>query len=200
LKTRRNISSAAEFAEVAPWSGAKPARGAPSFVADAAAHAPRVLSSSPSKPTASGIATRVRDGAGSKREELLITIHDDLAELRRVNELAREFLGSRGIEPRAVYATEVALEEILSNVIGHGYQDGKRHEIAVVLGVREGGVELQVTDDGREFDPLAAPQPKLDVPLAERRIGGLGIHLLRAFARELRYQRLGNLNLLWLLI
>jgi anti-sigma regulatory factor (Ser/Thr protein kinase) len=200
LKARQNISQEAEIAEAARWSGAKPARKEPPLVADAAAHAPRARSSSPSKPTAFGIATRVRDGAGSKREELRLTIHDDLGELRRVNELAREFLESRGIEPRAVYAAELALEEILSNVIGHGYQDGKRHEIAVVLGVREGGVELQVTDDGREFDPLAAPEPKLDVPLAERRIGGLGIHLLRAFARELRYQRLGNLNLLWLLI
>jgi anti-sigma regulatory factor (Ser/Thr protein kinase) len=133
-------------------------------------------------------------------EELRLTIQNDLAELPRVSELARELLERCGAGERTVYATELALEEILSNVIRHGYQDGDRHEISLVLRVGEGGVELEVEDDGREFDPTAAPAPELDRPLAERQVGGLGIHLLRTFVSEIRYERLGDRNLLRLRI
>jgi serine/threonine-protein kinase RsbW len=95
-----------------------------------------------------------------------------------------------------VYATQLALEEVLSNVIRHGYEDSRRHDIALSLRVRARGVELQIVDDGREFDPCAAPEPDLDVPLAERRAGGLGIHLLREFVREIRYERRADRNFL----
>lgn len=49
-------------------------------------------------------------------------------------------------------------------------------------------------DDGREFDPAAAPDVELGQPLAERRAGGLGIHLLRAFVSEIRYERVAGRN------
>ena len=129
-------------------------------------------------------------------EELRITIRNDLGELARVNELANGLLTRCGAGEKVVYATQLALEEVLSNVIRHGYPAIGRHEIALVLRTDEGGVELEVVDDGREFDPTAAPEAELDVPLAERRAGGLGIHLLRAYVSEVRYERLGGRNVL----
>lgn len=134
------------------------------------------------------------------REELHLTIENDLGELARVNELANELLERSGVAQEAVYATNLALEEVLTNVIRHGYRDGKRHEIAVVMRVHEAGVELEVVDDGREFDPVTAPEVEVHLPLAHRRVGGLGIHLLRAFVSEIRYERLGGRNSLWLRI
>lgn len=139
-------------------------------------------------------------GEWKVHEELRLTIQNDLGELARVNELANQILERRGVAERVVYATQLALEEVLSNVIRHGYQDGDRHEIALLLRVGECGVELEVVDDGREFDPVTAPEPELDLPLVERQPGGLGIHLLRAFVSEIRYERLGDRNFLWLRI
>jgi len=133
-------------------------------------------------------------------EELRLTIPNDLQELERVNELAGALLERRGVSERIVYATHLALEEVLSNVIRHGYEDTCRHEIALVLRVDEGSVELEVLDDGREFDPVSAPEVDLALPLARRRPGGLGIHLLRQFVSEIRYERIGDRNLLWLRI
>ncbi|MCI0589708.1 MAG: ATP-binding protein [Planctomycetes bacterium] len=117
-----------------------------------------------------------------------------------MSELASGLLERRGVAPPVAYATPLALEEVLSNVIRHGYTDGGRHEIERALRVGEGGVEVEVVDDGREFDPVTAPEPDLDLPLAERRAGGLGIHLLRAFASEIRHERLGGRNILRLRI
>jgi anti-sigma regulatory factor (Ser/Thr protein kinase) len=139
-------------------------------------------------------------GERTAHAELRLTIRNDLDELARVNELATELLERGGVAERVVYATQLALEEVLSNVIRHGHEDGTRHRIELMLGVGAGGVELQVVDDGQEFDPANAPEVELDVPLAERRVGGLGIHLLRAFAREIRYDRVGDRNVLRLRI
>lgn len=102
-------------------------------------------------------------------------------------------------DQRVAYVTELALEEVLSNGIRHGHAQGGRHEIALVLRVGD-RVELEVVDDGLEFDPTRAPDAELEVPLAERRVGGLGIQLVRVYASELHYERREGRDFLWLRI
>jgi anti-sigma regulatory factor (Ser/Thr protein kinase) len=131
-------------------------------------------------------------------DEIRLTIPNDLHELERVNTAANELLDRCGVGERTAYATNLALEELLSNVIRHGYPEGGRHEIELVLRVAVSGVELRIEDDGRAFDPLKAPTPELGVPLAERKVGGLGIHLVRSFVTEMHYERRGERNVLWL--
>lgn len=133
---------------------------------------------------------------GETRDELRVSIENDLGELARVSELATALLERIGAAASVVYATQLAIEEVLSNVIRHGFDDQGRHDIALVLHANAGDVELEVVDDGRPFDPSTAPAPVLDLPLVERSTGGLGIHLLRKFAREIRYERVRNRNLL----
>jgi anti-sigma regulatory factor (Ser/Thr protein kinase) len=134
------------------------------------------------------------------RAELRLKIWNDLGELARVNELATRLLEQHRATDTVVYATQLALEEALSNVIRHGFEDSAPHEIAIELHVAGDDVEIEIEDDGRDFDPLKAPPPDLQVSLAERRVGGLGVHLLRAFVREIRYERRGDRNCLWLRI
>lgn len=126
--------------------------------------------------------------------ETRLVLANDLRELTRVNELANSFLERCGIAPRTTYVTRLALEEVLSNVIRHGYADTRRHEISVRLRVDDGTVEFQIVDDGREFDPNSAPEVDLHASLEERKVGGLGVHLLRTMASEVRYHRTGGKN------
>ena len=126
--------------------------------------------------------------------EIRLKLRNDIRELARVNQVASEFLGRENLSEETVYATHLALEEILSNVIRHGYEALGNHEISVCIRLEKGRVDLQVEDDGREFDPLSAPAVDVGVPLEERRVGGLGIHLLRKVAAEIRYRRAGGRN------
>ena len=64
----------------------------------------------------------------------------------------------------------MAVEEILSNVIRHGYEDADRHEIVFTVRIGEGSVHLRVVDNGREFDPRSAPAVDVHAPLAERQV------------------------------
>ena len=88
----------------------------------------------------------------------------------------------------------VALDEIVANVISHGYTDTAEHAIVVEVTVADGAVAIEVTDDGIAFDPLAAPAPDLRGSLRERRIGGVGIHFLKHLTDDCCYRRADGKN------
>jgi anti-sigma regulatory factor (Ser/Thr protein kinase) len=88
------------------------------------------------------------------------------------------------------------LEEIITNVISYGYKDGLGHEISVRLSWKDPNIKVEVEDDGRPFNPLEAPPPDMVKPLAERNVGGLGIHLVREMMDELEYRRESDKNIL----
>jgi anti-sigma regulatory factor (Ser/Thr protein kinase) len=99
--------------------------------------------------------------------------------------------------PRAVMnAADVALEEHLTNVINYGYEPGAAHHVVVTLQIEGGSLCVNVEDDGKEFNPLTKPPVDTSIPLAEKPIGGLGVHLMRQFMDELSYARESDKNVL----
>ncbi len=89
---------------------------------------------------------------------------------------------------------QVALDEVLANIISYAHAEGTIHAIRVRLTVSPEALEAEVEDDGRPFDPLAVPAPDLQAPLRERRVGGLGIHFVRRLMSEVRYARVEGRN------
>ena len=107
-----------------------------------------------------------------------------------LDHLAREF----GIPVRALTELQVALDEVVSNVIKHSWTDGAQHEFLVRITVQSDRVDLEVFDDGREFDPTATPSAS-DAAESERpRTGGLGIHMIKKLVDQFRYERLDGRN------
>ena len=88
----------------------------------------------------------------------------------------------------------MALDEALSNVVRHGFADRRPHEITVVLTLAIDELRVAIEDDGHSFNPLTAPRPDLDSPLGERRVGGVGVHLIRELMDRVRYERVGGRN------
>ena len=77
------------------------------------------------------------------------------------------------------YAADMALEELLTNIIKYGYDAGGEHRIDVLLRLDGAGLFIRVEDDGHPFDPTAAPEPDITLPVQERPIGGVGLLLVR---------------------
>jgi anti-sigma regulatory factor (Ser/Thr protein kinase) len=128
--------------------------------------------------------------------DLEIKVNNTLSELQRVNEALTEFSRRHGLSAKVAHDLNLALEEILTNVISYGYTDNGEHEIRVRLTARTGEITAEVQDDGRPFNPLTAPEPDITKPVDDRAVGGLGIHLVRKLMDGLEYKRQGDRNFL----
>ena len=107
---------------------------------------------------------------------------------------AETWLAGQRVSFEAMYLVSLAIEELVTNCIKYGYTDAKEHIIDFVLSVDEGTLRMEVIDDGNPFNPLDAPRPDLTLPPESRPIGGLGLHLLRELADDMRYERRDGTN------
>jgi serine/threonine-protein kinase RsbW len=120
-----------------------------------------------------------------------------LSELGRLGQAIEEFGRRAGLSSQTIFELQLAANEIVTNVVTYAYGDDHgKHEILVRLAAGGGEATLTIEDDGRPFDPSTASEPELDVPLEERRVGGLGIHLVRKLADAIEYRRAGDRNVL----
>jgi anti-sigma regulatory factor (Ser/Thr protein kinase) len=98
-----------------------------------------------------------------------------------------QWLAEHPLPPEADYLANLAFEELLTNCIKYGYRDDQ--EGLIEFDIRVSGDELLFTirDDGAPFNPMESPEPEIDASLEERRVGGLGIHLLRRMSDRMEY-------------
>lgn len=127
-----------------------------------------------------------------------IDIRDQLEDLPQVSRLLDKLAAEHHLPSDAVADTQVALDEVLTNIAQYAYPDPGDHAIHVVFGVYHDRVEVVIEDGGRPFDPLGAPPPDRAAPLSDRRVGGLGIHFVRNLMSEVQYARVGETNRLTL--
>ena len=124
-----------------------------------------------------------------------LALRSDSAELERLLRFAGEFAGHAALTEDERARLLIILDELFSNIVTHGYDVGTTDgEVEVTLAVRDNRLLIEFVDDGRAFDPLGSTPPDLDLPAAERPIGGLGIAIVRALADAASYARQGGRN------
>jgi serine/threonine-protein kinase RsbW len=106
----------------------------------------------------------------------------------------REFLGAVGVSAEVAFALDLAYEELVTNTIKYSYADSAPHDIDILVLVDDDSVELEVCDDGQEFDPTIQAPPDTTLPVEDRPIGGLGLHLIRNLTDAFTYRRSENKN------
>lgn len=101
-------------------------------------------------------------------------------------ELSR-WLEERQAAPAGAYLATLALEELVTNCIKYGYDDEADHVIRVRVELTPAGMTMVVEDDGHPFNPLEQAEPDTNLPIEDRPIGGLGLHLLRKLSDRMEY-------------
>ena len=122
------------------------------------------------------------------------TINSKVGDLEGARDLVAELERARALPPDMVFDLYVVLDEVISNILKYGYADDAAHEIHVKLSATDAAVEIGIEDDGRAFDPFAVPAPDQSLPLAERPIGGLGLHFVHNLMDDVTYARKNNRN------
>jgi len=124
------------------------------------------------------------------------TIANDIVNLCGLMEGATAFLEGQSVDAQAVYRINLALEEMVTNIIKYGYDEPGRHNIEVALDVGAKEVALVIVDDGHDFSPvLHEKKPSADKP-GEREIGGWGIPLMKKLLDHMEHRREGGRNIL----
>jgi serine/threonine-protein kinase RsbW len=123
-----------------------------------------------------------------------MTLNSSLAEVERLGREFGHFADVNQLSKAVRFAVNLALEELVTNVINHGYKGLADQRIAVEVIIGPDEVTARVEDWGPPFDPLQAPSPDTAAPLDEREVGGLGIHLSKQMLDGLTYSRSGDKN------
>ena len=70
-----------------------------------------------------------------------------------------------------------AVDELSCNILEHGYRGSGLVEVSIAAA--DDRVVIRLRDRAPAFDPRTVPEPRLDLPLEQRPLGGMGIHLAR---------------------
>jgi serine/threonine-protein kinase RsbW len=118
----------------------------------------------------------------------------DAAQLTVLTSFLREFGMAVTLDAAQVSTFELALEEIFMNIVMHGSRPGIVPRVEVSLHRDAESLTMTVEDDGPEFDPLSLPPPDVTASLADRRVGGLGVFLVRKMMDSVSYARIAGRN------
>ena len=128
----------------------------------------------------------------------MLVLKNDISELDKVLTFITSLCARHALSPEMEYDLNLALDEVVSNIIRHAHTDGSEHRFTVDITLNDEEFLARVEDDGPEFDPTQHATPDLDAPLEERKIGGLGIHLVRQIMDSMEYERVAGKNILTL--
>jgi len=123
----------------------------------------------------------------------VITSRDDDGR-ERVRDLLDGLARTCPLPSGPVTDMQVGLDEILSNILRHGFGDGLPHSIEVTLSAQPHLLVAQIEDDCAAFDPLSVAPPRPRAPSARPKLGGLGIYFVRSLMSEVSYARVGAHN------
>jgi serine/threonine-protein kinase RsbW len=122
------------------------------------------------------------------------TLSDGRAGLPALMDAVEAHLAAAGAPDAASASVLIALDEVMANVVDHGGEGGASPSIEVALRVADGRIAVQVSDDGRAFNPIQAAAPDTGGSVEDRPIGGLGIHLVKSLMDAVAYERSAGRN------
>lgn len=122
---------------------------------------------------------------GGAEAERLFARHFDA--LEGIFEFVSEFFVANGIEASNAFDVQVIIEELFTNLVK--YSKGATHDIAIRLKRRGEHLEIRLVDvDVEAFDMTRIPEVDTAKRIAEKKIGGLGLHLVRKMADDISYE------------
>lgn len=126
--------------------------------------------------------------------QLILT--NNIQELKRLEPFLENFFDRNNLDMALLPSVNLALEEALANVIMYAYPEGTQGDVTLTAEVKDDDICMEISDMGTPFNPLQQKEADLDVPLEERQIGGLGIHLIKEIMDKVEYAHEDGRNVL----
>lgn len=130
------------------------------------------------------------------KSEFHLLVRNNKHELISSMHAVHSFLKAHALPPRTMYNANLIFEEILTNILKYAFDDSSEHEIDVLLSLAGTNLSMQFIDDGRHFDPLSVPPPRMKESIMDSSVGGLGLHLVKQIVESMQYRRDHDRNVL----
>jgi anti-sigma regulatory factor (Ser/Thr protein kinase) len=123
----------------------------------------------------------------------------EIHQLDKVFDFIREFIDRYKINQAAFYFINLALEELFTNMVKYN-PNGKKN-ISISLTREENKVHIRLDDISEvPFDITKTREVNTHLPLSDRPIGGLGVHLVKKMSDEIHYEYTHGHNIITLTI
>jgi serine/threonine-protein kinase RsbW len=127
-----------------------------------------------------------------EKELLIKSKTDNLAVIR---DFIKSAANESGFSEDTVGKIILAVDEACTNIIKHAYKNSPEGNIFIKIKFNDPKFSVSITDEGSHFDPNRVPEPDLREYYKEKRVGGLGVFLIKKLMDEVDYSTLsGNKN------
>jgi sigma-B regulation protein RsbU (phosphoserine phosphatase) len=127
-----------------------------------------------------------------------ITLKNDIREITRFGSFQDSVYAKMNIEKSLAIRLRLAVEEAVANAIEHAYLKGREGNVEVKMMTDGHLLKVQIIDSGVAFDPTTVAKADTTLSAKERRLGGLGVLLVRELMDSINYERIDNQNVLTL--
>ena len=126
-----------------------------------------------------------------------LTIEATIENITQVTDFVNGHLEQYDCPLKAQMQIDVAIDELFSNIARYAY-DPKTGPATVQVEVQKDPMAVIITfiDHGKPYDPLSREDPDLNLPLEERKEGGLGVFLVKKVMDDVGYEYKDGRNIL----
>ena len=127
-----------------------------------------------------------------------MTVQAEKENIKKLSDFAESCLARLKCPEDKIVSFKIAIDEAAANVCGYAYPDGKTGTVTLkcLYERKKRRYSVIISDSGVPFNPILAPRAKLDGTAGERKIGGLGIHIIKELTDDVRYRYSGGKNIL----
>ena len=125
-----------------------------------------------------------------------LTVPGTLDSLTIIGQYVNAAAAAAGLDKKVAYRLRLAVDEIATNIIVHGYEEaGRTGAVLVRAALDQAALTITLEDTAVPFDPRHRLRPdQIDLPIEERPIGGLGVYLTTENVDRFEYEYVGNRN------
>lgn len=128
-----------------------------------------------------------------------ITVDATIENMNTVTAFVDDFLDQIACPMKSKIQINIVIDEIFGNICHYAYKDSVGTvTVRVESGNTPKAVFLTFTDNGIPYNPLDTEDPDITLSSEERKIGGLGIYLVKKNMDEMKYEYVNQQNRLWM--
>ena len=119
--------------------------------------------------------------------ELLLQLSNNRPEIRNLRNRFDIFAKDNELPNKVIRDVQLALDEVVTNIVEYGYDDDDKHLIDIKFILNEQSLKIIIIDDAKPYNILDKKDPDTSQSLDEKPIGGLGIYLVKRLMTNIDY-------------